>query len=64
MEASILQLFPQFTREYVRDGVSYANLLLLQLSRPPYRGVEDKGGKRKVERVDKFKHANQLFESF
>jgi hypothetical protein len=63
-----LKAFPQFTREYIRDGISYLNLLLLQLSVPPYRGIEDgkiedgeKKGKAKTQKM-KIEHANQIFE--
>jgi hypothetical protein len=69
MEASILKSFPQFTREYIRDGISYANLLLLQLSIPPYRSLEGKHEKKKDKKkktkgLSEFKHANELFEAF
>ena len=69
MEASVLKSFPQFTREYIRDGISYVNLCLLQLSIPPYRGLDEKGVKGKGEkekknRLDEFKHANEVFEAF
>jgi hypothetical protein len=65
-----LKAFPQFTREYVRDGISYLNLTLLMASIPPYRGIEDekgeKGrtGERMNGRTGKFKHANEVFEWF
>ena len=69
IEASVLKSFPQFTRDYVRDGISYANLHLLQASIPPFRGLEDKGkkgGSGQTEKVDigKLKHANEVFELF
>jgi hypothetical protein len=69
--SSILKSFPQFTFDYILDGISYLNLTLLQASLPPYRGMDDerKAGSRKscVKETKKrmnFKNANELFEWF
>jgi hypothetical protein len=70
-----MKSFPQFTRDYIRDGISYANLLLLQLSIPPYRGLDEKGAGKKGKKGSKgpkgtgnglsgFRHVNELFEVF
>lgn len=32
-----MKMYPQLTRAYIRDGVSYANLVMLQNAIPPYR---------------------------
>jgi hypothetical protein len=74
MEAAILKAFPQMTPDYVRNGISYMNLILLQAAIPPYRSHEEgkKGrkGEEKNGKSDKkfnfkaFKHANELFEWF
>ena len=40
-----MKMYPQLTREYIRDGISYANLVLLQSVIPPYRSKDIKGGK-------------------
>lgn len=40
-----MKAFPQFTREYIRTGISYINLIYLLKTIAPYRkdGKEDKG---------------------
>lgn len=41
IEVSALKAFPQFTREYIRNEISMANLTALLSVMPPYRGSED-----------------------
>ncbi len=66
----MLKAFPQFTRDFIRYQISYTNLLLLQSSIPPYRGIEDKkenntatNTKNKKENK-KVEHFNQIAEFF
>jgi len=33
----MMKMYPQLTREYIRDGISYVNLVMLQNVIPPYR---------------------------
>lgn len=54
-EAALLKSFPQFTREYLRNGISYVNLVLLQASIPPYRGYEDEDKDKNKKRGHKKK---------
>jgi len=54
----MMKMYPQLTREYIRDGISYANLVMLQNVIPPYRTggtVGTKGTKGKpVKHIDDF----------
>ena len=51
-----MKMYPQLTREYIRDGISYVNLVMLQNVIPPYRTkkaggtAETKGTKGKPTR--------------
>jgi hypothetical protein len=40
IEAGVMKMYPQLTREYIRDGISYVNLVMLQNVIPPYRTAE------------------------
>jgi hypothetical protein len=37
-----MKMYPQLTREYIRDGISYVNLVMLQNVIPPYRKSDGK----------------------
>jgi hypothetical protein len=38
-----MKMYPQLSREYIRDGISYVNLVMLQNVIPPYRSGEKSG---------------------
>ena len=40
-----MKMYPQLTREYIRDGISYVNLVMLQNVIPPYRTKDSKDSK-------------------
>lgn len=41
-----MKMYPQLSREYIRDGISYVNLAMLQNVIPPFR-TDDKNKKKK-----------------
>ena len=55
-----MKMYPQLTRDYIRDGISYVNLAMLQHVIPPYRSGE-KGEKGKSGKGAKpFKHIDEI----
>ena len=48
IEAGVMKMYPQLTREYIRDGISYVNLVMLQSVIPPYRTDKRTGAKGKA----------------
>jgi len=57
----MMKMYPQLTREYIRDGISYVNLVMLQNVIPPYRTKEATGPKgtrmtkgKPIKHIDEF----------
>jgi len=46
IEMTAYTTFPGWSREYVRKGISYVNLIHLLKSIVPYRSPEEKGDKK------------------
>ena len=53
-----MKMYPQLTREYIRDGISYNNLVMLQSVIPPYR--TDKKSPRPMKGGKAIKHIDEI----
>ena len=63
-----MKMYPQLTREYIRDGISYVNLVMLQHVIPPYRTSDNKGKLGKPGKQGKsgkpIKHIDEILMGF
>ena len=57
----MMKMYPQLTREYIRDGISYVNLVMLQNVIPPYRTKDTVGPKgTKMTKEKTIKHIDEF----
>ncbi|GEM_PF-5709984 len=54
-----MKAFPQFTRDYLMEEISYENLMYLLSVIPPYRGLEDNKGNKSTTGIPGTRDKNQ-----
>lgn len=61
IEIVALKTFPQFSRDFIRNELSYESLMYMISTIPPYRGIDSNEGNNKspVRKKD-YKNFNQF----